>query len=361
LWRIPERKDPPAWVLGTFIFGMLAAWVGAEMEHVLAHFMGVGETITLGSKTSLIFVFLFSSPLEESLKVAAAWPAFRSSYFDEEFDGILYAGAAGLGFAVSEAALGLSTHGTSSANLLRVFTMMLAQPLLASFWGYELGRVRKTKVPTSRFTLVWIASIVLHGLLEHLSAARSALGIVSAAALLFAMGIAALWAGRALLDRYGVQSVRRARSSVIPPPSLHAMRLALHRSQKPVLFHWIPLGALTTSGVMLTTVTVCIWLGHRSGLDFSAIDQAQSSPAATAPLALIAFAVLAAFPISGYLIAKASGSDGVLEPALSSAVAIVTVLALLTLAAPVALVLALAFAPIAFGLACAGAWVGLGR
>jgi multisubunit Na+/H+ antiporter MnhG subunit len=139
------------------------------------------------------------------------------------------------------------------------------------------------------------------------------------------------------------------------------MRLALHRSQKPVLFHWIPLGALTTSGVMLTTVTVCIWLGHRSGLDFSAIDQAQSSPAATAPLALIAFAVLAAFPISGYLIAKASGSDGVLEPALSSAVAIVTVLALLTLAAPVALVLALAFAPIAFGLACAGAWVGLGR
>jgi hypothetical protein len=33
---------------------------------------------------------------------------------------------------------------------------------------------------------------------------------------------------------------------------------------------------------------------------------------------------------------------------------------MLGLAAPVAVVFALAFAPIAFGLACAGAWVGIG-
>jgi len=40
--------------------------------------------------------------------------------------------------------------------------------------------------------------------------------------------------------------------------------------------------------------------------------------------------------------------------------AIVGTLVMLGLAAPVALVFALAFAPIAFGLACAGAWVGIG-
>ncbi len=47
-----------------------------------------------------------------------------------------------------------------------------------------------------------------------------------------------------------------------------------------------------------------------------------------------------------------------LEPALASGLAIVLILVLLGLAAPVALVFALAFSPIAWALACAGAWVG---
>ena len=46
---------------------------------------------------------------------------------------------------------------------------------------------------------------------------------------------------------------------------------------------------------------------------------------------------------------------------MSAAVAIGGSLVLLGLAAPVAVVFAIAFAPIAFGLACAGAWVALER
>jgi hypothetical protein len=112
---------------------------------------------------------------------------------------------------------------------------------------------------------------------------------------------------------------------------------------------------------MLLTVAFAIYAGRRLGVDFAAIDRAESTSAAAAPLLLLACAVLAAFPISGYLVARASASDGVLEPALSAAVAIVAVLVMLGLAAPVALVLALSFAPIAFALACGGAWVGLSR
>ena len=44
--------------------------------------------------------------------------------------------------------------------------------------------------------------------------------------------------------------------------------------------------------------------------------------------------------------------------ALATALAIVTTLVLLGFAAPVALVFAVAFSPIAFALACAGAWAG---
>jgi hypothetical protein len=62
--------------------------------------------------------------------------------------------------------------------------------------------------------------------------------------------------------------------------------------------------------------------------------------------------------VSGYLSAKASNLPTLLEPALASGLAILFMLVLLGLAAPVALVFALAFSPIAWALACAGAWVG---
>jgi hypothetical protein len=68
--------------------------------------------------------------------------------------------------------------------------------------------------------------------------------------------------------------------------------------------------------------------------------------------------VLAAFPLSGFLIARASGIASLVEPAASAGLAIVVVLGALGMVGPVALVLALALAPIAFALACIGAWVG---
>ena len=59
--------------------------------------------------------------------------------------------------------------------------------------------------------------------------------------------------------------------------------------------------------------------------------------------------ILAAFPVSGFLVARASGVPTLLEPALSAGLAIVAALVLLGLAAPIAMVFALAFSPIALG------------
>jgi hypothetical protein len=51
----------------------------------------------------------------------------------------------------------------------------------------------------------------------------------------------------------------------------------------------------------------------------------------------------------------------VLEPALASSIAILLILVLMGLAAPIAVVFGLAVAPPAFALACAGAFLGLSR
>jgi hypothetical protein len=99
-------------------------------------------------------------------------------------------------------------------------------------------------------------------------------------------------------------------------------------------------------------------LARRIGVDFSVVDEGEVT--STVPLMMLGSAVLVTFPISGFLVARASATESVLEPALASGLAITGTLVLLGVAAPVALVFALAFAPVAFALACAGAWVGIG-
>jgi hypothetical protein len=136
------------------------------------------------------------------------------------------------------------------------------------------------------------------------------------------------------------------------------MRDALRRAERPVMLRWIVLGALVTMGVIITSLVVTVLLARRFGVDFSTVDEGEMT--GVIPLALLGLGILLAFPASGYLVARASGADSVLEAALSTGLAIVGTLVMLGLAAPVAVVFALAFAPIAFGLACAGAWVAIG-
>jgi hypothetical protein len=136
------------------------------------------------------------------------------------------------------------------------------------------------------------------------------------------------------------------------------VRNALRRAERPVKLRWIVVGAVVTVGVIVASVAGAVVLGLRLGVDFGAVDEGEIAGAV--PLALIGLGVLLAFPASGYLVARASGADSVLEAALSTGLAIAGTLVMLGLAAPVAVVFALAFAPIAFALACAGAWIGIG-
>jgi hypothetical protein len=140
------------------------------------------------------------------------------------------------------------------------------------------------------------------------------------------------------------------------PPSLRTVRDVLRREGQPITVRWVLFGALVTVGAMTAGLVLSVAFGHWVHVDFSVVDEHDVTT--TAPVALLGSGLLAAFPFSGYLIARASNLPTLLEPALASGVAILFMLVLLGLAAPVALVFALAFSPIAWGLACAGAWVG---
>ena len=140
---------------------------------------------------------------------------------------------------------------------------------------------------------------------------------------------------------------------------MRSLREAFARHDRPIRVSRIFAGTLVTQGALLVSIVSGIALGHAFGVDFAAVDSPTSM--AVAPVALLAMAALASFPISGFLIARASSSPTLIEPATASTLALVTWLILMGVAAPIAFAVALGCAPIALGLACAGAWVGMER
>src|SRR5690606_2113583 len=112
-------------------------------------------------------------------------------------------------------------------------------------------------------------------------------------------------------------------------------------------------------GMTLCFLAAAVFLGHRYGVDFSQAEAAGFE--GILPVALLGGALLAAFPVSAYLIARASRAVSVLEPAWATGASIFAVIALFSVTEPTALVIAMGVAPVGFTLACAGAWFGLER
>lgn len=359
-----RRREPWPLVLAVFVLGGLGKAATGFAESKAAAWTGLDMSTTIaGNSGALIFLFGFVAPFREASKVAAMWVAFRSKYFDEPEDGIVYSSTAALGFACVENALLLRENTSGWIWILRTLVALPAHVFFAAAWGYALGRVKTIKRPGAMFPLAWVVATAMHGLYIHLVYGRGSGALVGTIPLLLAMGGVTFFAVRDLRargDRSSRTSMMLERVSALTfvsgPPSLRSVRDAMRREGQPITFRWVFFGALVTIGAMTAGLGLSVAIGHWGHVDFSVVDD--HDVATTAPVALLGSGVLAAFPVSGYLIARASSLPTLLEPALASGVAIALMLTLLGLAAPVALVFALAFSPIAWGLACAGAWVG---
>jgi hypothetical protein len=357
VWRVRRDGEPSARI--AFVSAAIGVGLGAAAVWIERAVLGLAQLADApGPTPALIATLLFVAPLEEGLKVAAVWPLYTTRRLTTPAAGALWALSAAAGLTASENLLRMLDGEGGWLPPVRLLLGTPAALLAAAAWGAALGAGGRAR--GRWFALAWVAATLLRGFYDHIVFDRGPAALLAAAPLLVAMGVAA-WIGlREIAPRPASSSRRPSLLSRVPePPSLGAMRRALRRSDRPVMLGWIGLGALVTVGVVLVSVAVAVWLGHRAGIDFAAAEE--SDLRSGGPLALLGLAVLAAFPVAGFLIARASGSDSVLEPALAAALAIALVVTLLTLAAPVAVVFALAVAPVAFGLACGGAWFGLGR
>jgi RsiW-degrading membrane proteinase PrsW (M82 family) len=306
-----------------------------------------------GLAGALLATFLLAAPLEEGLKVLPVWMLYRARRVPSAAIGVCYGAACGAGFAVAEAFSGALVSAASGWDVLRLALSTPAHVFFAGAWGYALG-ARKTR--GRWFSLTWFSAMLLHGLFDHILWGRGVGQIVAVVPLLLFM----LLGSWLLLRSTDPAPATSAVSSLFPgPPSIESMSHALRPRDQPLMLRWIVFGSFVTLGLMVVLIASAVVLGRRIGVDFALADQ--TDVRAAGPLMLLGAAVLLAFPAAGYLVARASGGHSLLEPALAAVLTVALLVALLSLAAPIGVLFALAVAPIALGLACGGAWVGIER
>jgi RsiW-degrading membrane proteinase PrsW (M82 family) len=357
LWR---RVDQDRQLSRRLVLAMAAGGGGVALaaffvERLVLGWSGLSfDAAEAGIGGALLATFLLAGPLEEGAKLLVILPLNSPTTIGNSKSGLFYAVAVGAGFAAVESAALAISAPLSALGVLRIALAEPAHVFFTGAWGYALGSGRGMR--GRWFSLTWLCAMLLHALYDHIVFGRGPGLLVFTAPMLLFMALGAWAAFRDVADASG-RAVRRSR--LPEPPSLREMGRVLRRTERPLMIHWIAIGSLVTLGVMIVALAGAIYVGHRMGIDFASADEADVR--SSGPLVLLGSFLLAAFPVAGYLIARASAAESVLEPAMATAVAIAAIVLLMSLTAPVAVVFVLAVAPIAFGLACAGAWFGLER
>jgi hypothetical protein len=359
--RRDDARRARAAILGAAGFGVVVGVVVHVLLRVISASLGLEIRGTPDDLVVLAFGFLFAGPLEQAALAGATLPALRSAHNDTPSAALRLVLATSLGLIVAKATILGASQPPSALLAVRVWTIGVGEVSLAAMWGYVLAVTRRRTLGGSGFGAAWIAAVVFGAALDHLVFMRGDGALVAAIPLATFTASVATFVGRSVsrTPSKPVPRERRSRYLRAPPPSLTALREALRRSERPVLLGWVVFGALVTVGVVTSSFAAAVFFGHRLGIDFAAVDRGRSGVDTAAPLVLLGVGLLGGFPIAGFLVARASRSATVMEPALAAGIAIIAFAVLLGAAAPVALVFAIAGAPIAFALACIGAWTGL--
>jgi hypothetical protein len=325
--------------------------VSRSVMRLLGHVPGTSA----GDGTSLFLALAFVAPLHEAAKVMAAWPAYHRARNTAVFTAVLLAMTAAAGFAVGETAtLLVLSPSPTWRRLVRTLLELPAQMGFAGIWGYALGRAPMLPSPIRRFVFAFLSAVLLHGVFRHLVWMPGVIGIAGAIPLLLGL-FAFAWITLRDLEGRDDEPLSHVASS--RTPTLQSVRdVFSRRSARRVSPGWVALGAFVTQGTVFAMLALAVLIGRRSGIVFATLEDPET--AGVAPVAILAGATLAAFPIAGWLLARARTNESALEAGLSSAVAVAATTVVLGMSAPSAVAFALASAPVAVALACMGAWAG---
>ncbi len=163
------EPEPKEMVLEVFVLGgLLAAAIGIPLVNNL---FNISIWLFSGFWVNLFGAILVIGFSQEFLKYAAVrFSIYKSSEFDERTDGIIYATAAGLGFAtVLNISFVVSSGGVNlGMGAVRIVLTALAQASFAGITGYFLGKDKLDHKPAWWVPVGISLAAVLNGVFNYL-------------------------------------------------------------------------------------------------------------------------------------------------------------------------------------------------
>ena len=161
--RAVYRPGPRRLLVYTFLLGMVSTIPAGIINAIFLDDSILDDTASLSSvATGMLFVV---GPAEETCKfLAVRLLAYRSSYFDEPGDALVYSTAASLGFASLENLYYILMFGPA-VMIGRAPLSTAAHVVYGTFWGYALGEQVRTGKRHSWQTLAGLtAAAITHGI-----------------------------------------------------------------------------------------------------------------------------------------------------------------------------------------------------
>lgn len=338
---------------------MLVAFAGAAAAFFAQYLHQLGEAWLSAFKVPggirHWLGWLLGAPAEELSVFLVVLALYRRRHGLTRRAALKYSTIAQSGFLAVTIAIFVSQNPPSGLSVLRALLAVPGYLFAAGLWGYALGAPHHRR----RWILAALASAVaVHSVWQHTLFERGPGVLVVLLPLVVVMAIVS---ASALRDALAEEStsvrpdiVLSLLSTLPDPPSLGELREAIGYGQHRLRIGWFLLGSLVYVGMTLFSLAVAIYLGNRWGIDFTQADEENLQ--SNTPLFLIGTAVVLAYPAAGYLQALASDAKVILEPAAAAALTLGVSIALLSMTEPIAWTLALSIAPLAFILACGGAW-----
>lgn len=164
-------REPAKWLLISYALGWLIVLPILGFHYVLEwsggnYFLkGIFPPGTM--RGSFLDAFVMAALLEEGVKfiVFRRW-IWRNRFFDEYYDGILYAALISLGFASLENIMYVFEYGFNT-GITRAFTAIPAHTFFGITMGFYLSRAKFNHTHTARnLFLALFVPIMLHGLYD---------------------------------------------------------------------------------------------------------------------------------------------------------------------------------------------------
>ena len=166
--RDKYQPEPLSQILRGVAYGIISAILAILLEHTIMWIIGEFPEGWVGA---VLKGFVGAAIPEEAAKLFMLYLLLRRNpYFDERFDGIVYAVCIGMGFAGSENIIYLISHINfwQSVAVSRAIFAVPCHFFLAVVMGYFYAMIYFDKESVKWPLMVYIVPVLLHGIYDSL-------------------------------------------------------------------------------------------------------------------------------------------------------------------------------------------------